>query len=392
MSINTKTEKPPVPEPSAPAGAIAPKIHLGYLDSLRALAAIYVVMCHSINQIDPHHYATTGALGVFRLLFRGQYAVDLFIVLSGFCLMLPVARGDGFLRGGAWQFLQRRAWRILPPYFSSIGYSLLLIRLFIGRPANSSHYDFVPVTWAGIWTHLLLVQDAYHNMQINGPLWSVAVEWRIYFAFPLLVLLWRKIGPMPTALLAVITGSVLLVMLRRTWVYTYTCGVSPEFLGLFAMGMLGAGVAFSQDPKLIALRRFPWAKILVPMAALIFASQSPIMHGHQLTDTVLDPFVGLFSMSLLIASSPGNLPWLNRALSWRPLAFVGTFAYSIYLFHAPLLPLLWQHCIYPLHLGTLGGLFAEVFVMTPLVVAITYMFYLCFERPFVRRPVALDTK
>ena len=70
----------------------------------------------------------------------------------------------------------------------------------------------------------------------------------------------------------------------------------------------------------------------------------------------------------------------------------GTFAYSIYLFHAPLLPLLWQHCIYPLHLGTLGGLFAEVFVMTPLVVAITYMFYLCFERPFVRRPVALDTK
>ena len=72
--------------------AAAPKVHLGYLDSLRALAAIYVVMYHAIYQIDPHHPVRTGAAGAFRSLFVGHYAVDLFIVLSGFCLMLPVAR------------------------------------------------------------------------------------------------------------------------------------------------------------------------------------------------------------------------------------------------------------------------------------------------------------
>ena len=397
MSTNAETADapaidPPAVTPDGPAGAPAPKVHLGYLDSLRALAAVDVVIYHAMYQIDPHHPVMTGVAGALRSLFDGHYAVDLFIVLSGFCLMLPIVRGDGRLCGGAWSFFQRRAWRILPPYFLSIVYSLLVIWLFIGRPVNSPHYDFVPVTAQGIWTHLLLVQDAYHNSQINPPLWSVAVEWRIYFAFPLLVLLWRKIGPLPTTVLSVVAGYVLLALLRPTWVETHPSGVSPEYLGLFAMGMLGAGIAFSKEPRLVGLRTLPWAAVLVLMAALVLILKRPIIHGHPLQVSVINSLVGLLAMSLLIVSGPGGIPWLHRALSWRPLAFVGTFAYSIYLFHAPLLPLLWQHCVYPLHLGTLGGLLVEAFVITPIVVAITYVLYLCFERPFVKRPIVLNTK
>ena len=389
--INPPTQPAASEMTSDPPKTVA-KVHLGYLDSLRALAAVDVVIYHALYQIDPHHPVMTGVAGAFRSLFAGQYAVDLFIVLSGFCLMLPVVRGDGHLRGGAWHFLQRRAWRILPPYFLAIGYSLLVIWLFIGQPVHSPHYDFVPVTARGIWTHLLLVQDAYHNSEIDPPLWSVAVDWRIYFAFPLLVLLWRKIGPLPTTVLSVVVGYVLLALLRPTWVETHPSGVSPEYLGLFAMGMLGAGIAFSKEPRLVGLRTLPWAAVLVLMAALVLILKRPIIHGHPLQVSVINSLVGLLAMSLLIVSGPGGIPWLHRALSWRPLAFVGTFAYSIYLFHAPLLPLLWQHCVYPLHLGTLGGLLVEAFVITPIVVAITYVLYLCFERPFVKRPIVLNTK
>ena len=391
MNVNTiKIEAAPVAEADAPAGATAPRVHLGYLDSLRALAAIYVVMCHAINQVDAHHFASTGTLGAFRSLFNGHYSVDLFIVLSGFCLMLPAVRSDGHLRGGAWNFLKKRAWRILPPYYLSIGYSLVIIWLFIGHPVNSPHYDFVPVTWKGIWTHLLLVQDAYANEQINNPLWSVAVEWRIYFAFPLLVLLWRKIGLLPTTALSVVTGYVLLALLRPTWVETHPTGVSPEYLGLFAMGMLGAGISFSKEPKLTSLRSLPWAAVLVLMVVLVAIAERPILRGRPLEVSLIDSLVGLLSIALLIVSRPGGIPWLHRMLSWRPLAFVGTFSYSIYLFHAPLLPLLWQHCIYPLHLSSLQGTVVEAFIIAPVVVAITYIPYLCFERPFVKRPIILN--
>ena len=392
MTTDTETAKPSVTEPGAPSKVTAPKIHLGYLDSLRALAAIYVVMFHAIYQIDPRHPVLTGAAGALRDLFDGHSAVGVFIVLSGFCLMLPVVQGDGTIRGGALNFFKKRARRILPPYYFAIGFSLLLIWLFIGSPTDSPHYDFAPVTWKGVWTHLLLVQDAYHNAEIDPPLWSVAVEWRIYFLFPLLVLLWRKIGPLLTTLLSTLAGYVLLALLRHTPVETHPAGVSPEYIGLFAMGMLGAGVAFSKDPKLVNLRRCPWAVVMVVTAVLVRIMALPLIHGRPVQISVIDSVVGVSTMAFLIIAGPNGIPWLHRSLSWRPLAFVGTFAYSIYLFHAPLLPLLWQHCVYPLHLGTLGGLLVEIFVITPIVVAITYVLYLGFERPFVKRRILLDTK
>ena len=93
------------------------------------------------------------------------------------------------------------------------------------------------------------------NDRINYALWTVSVEWRIYFVFPLLVLGWQRFGAIKTTLAAVATGYLLLVLLRPTFVSTYTNGVTPEYLGLFAMGMLGAGITFSRDATLGRLRR-----------------------------------------------------------------------------------------------------------------------------------------
>ncbi len=55
----------------------------------------------------------------------GQVAVDVFIVLSGYCLMLPVARAGGALRGGPVGYMKRRARRILPPMLASLGVAMV---------------------------------------------------------------------------------------------------------------------------------------------------------------------------------------------------------------------------------------------------------------------------
>lgn len=105
-------------------------------------------------------------------------AVSVFIVVSGFCLMLPVLRAGGQLRGGAWTFLTRGALRILPPYYAAVGLTLLLIwRVF---PAHSgSDFDGgLPVTAPVVGWHLLLLQDMLAPYKISGVLWSIAVEWR----------------------------------------------------------------------------------------------------------------------------------------------------------------------------------------------------------------------
>src|SRR3569833_2194310 len=67
-----------------------------FLDGIRGLAAIYVVLFHFISQ-----FGAGGPLGVAlspvmstltSWMGYGHYAVDVFIVLSGYSLMVPVAR------------------------------------------------------------------------------------------------------------------------------------------------------------------------------------------------------------------------------------------------------------------------------------------------------------
>ncbi len=85
----------------------------------------------------------------------------------------------------------------------------------------------------------------------------------------------------------------------------------------------------------------------------------------------------------MIAAANTEIGWLNKALSWRPLVAVGTFAYSIYLIHAPLIQVIWQYLLFPLQPHPLFRLMTLFVVGTPLIVGISYLFFLVGERPFL---------
>ena len=395
MATDTLT----LPQPSAvtdPAGKSAPKIHLGYLDSLRALAALHVVIVHGLDQVDRNGLHSPTFVHWFRAhCSYGHHAVGLFIVLSGFCLMMPVVKGDGTLRGGTWNFYKKRARRILPTYYLALAVCLLLIVTVLNKKTGS-FWDFTfPVTVKSLAAHLLMVQDtsAKTAFGIDYPLWSVSVEWRIYFLFPLLVLGWQRFGAMKTTLAAVAAGYVALMVLRPTFVFTYTNGSSPEYLGLFAMGMLGAGITFSHGESFARLRRrMPWGwTALATTVLLLLLSNIKPYHGSVIPISMLDFFVGLWAMSLLIAAGYKSETPLHRALSWKPLAFLGTFAYSIYVIHAPVLQLIWLYIVRPLRLTPTLGFFSIFVIFIPLVVALAYIFFLACERPFLNRRVVLNT-
>src|SRR3954467_13615802 len=107
-------------------------LRLEYLDGLRAVAAVYVVLFHAgLGFVDAERPVQGIARTVQRGLSLGHDAVAVFIVLSGYCLMLPVTRSPiaGQLVRGIPHYIARRAWRILPPYFAALGGTLLLIAL-----------------------------------------------------------------------------------------------------------------------------------------------------------------------------------------------------------------------------------------------------------------------
>lgn len=96
-----------------------------------------------------------------------------------------------------------------------------------------------------------------------------------------------------------------------------------------------------------------------------------------------DYFVGAWSMSLLILGSLDDGNRISKFLNYKPLVFLGTFAYSIYLIHAPLLQIFWQYVFTPLHDKPLAMFAALAIVGTPIIVGLSYLFFLLCERPFL---------
>ena len=123
--------------------------HYPFVDGIRGLTAFYVVL----NHIWTRFVAMAEASSLppwFHLLKFGHAAVAIFIVLSGFCLMLPIAhRADLALSP---TFMKRRGWRILPAYFAAMGLSLLLGMMVPAiLPPHSRE-------WQSLLTHTLLIQ------------------------------------------------------------------------------------------------------------------------------------------------------------------------------------------------------------------------------------------
>ena len=108
---------------SAQSQSLSLRLH--YLDGLRGLAALYVTLHHAYLQVfpNPEQVLPVALAWGTHWLEYGSFSVAIFIVLSGYCLMLPVAK-SGVLTGGAWHYIQRRARRIIPPYYAAIAFTL----------------------------------------------------------------------------------------------------------------------------------------------------------------------------------------------------------------------------------------------------------------------------
>jgi peptidoglycan/LPS O-acetylase OafA/YrhL len=358
---------------------VTARLDFQFADGLRAVAALGVALFHA--------YVFTGLSGstselpaVLAVLHLGNFAVPVFIVLSGFVLMLPVARRDDLrFSAGTVQYFKRRAKRILPPYFAAIILFLLLIWALplLQHPSGTAWDTKVPVTPWGVISHLLLL----HNLsgttiyQINGPAWSVATEWQIYFAMPFLLLpLWRMFGGIWTVLTAVIVGWAIHFLVPSVDAAHFW------FLGLFAFGMAAAYLV-------VRGTRIPRLGVIV--AALSMASMVSIVLAHGLaqraawlSETALGTVVALALVWLSQRTIANRKTLVHKVLESRPLVWVGSWSYSAYLIHSPILAL-GNLLLVPLALP-LGLHFALMVVaVLPIALACGYVFHLLIERRFM---------
>jgi peptidoglycan/LPS O-acetylase OafA/YrhL len=356
---------------------------------------VFVVVHHEFGHVPGVVFGHVLTRALAFMFSRGHEAVDVFIVLSGFSLMLPVVRGGGHLAGGAVRFFVKRARRILPPYFIAMGISLALIATLVGRETGT-HWDLsLPVRPRDVVAHVLLIQDVDRRTAstINHALWSISVEWRIYLAFPLLVLAARRVGSIGAAALAAgasAAGWVALLAARPAFpnLNLTPWGICPHYLLLFALGMVAADIATGQAKIVCRTRLLPWGTYLLASAAIVMLGFAARRLGVAMPWPIMDVLVGMWTMCLLVfvtasETAGPHAQSVRAALAWPPLAGVGTFAYTIYLVHAPLVQVVWQYAIVPLRLAPPFAVGLLVLAGTPVIVAACYVAFQFCERPFL---------
>lgn len=307
----------------------------------------------------------------------GFAGVDVFFVISGYVITLMLTREwqqTGKVRFG--HFWWRRFKRLVPALGLMVSVAVaasFLLLSPLGPLQNAAATGFGAMTISGNVIISRITGDYFDPPASLNPLlntWSLSVEEQFYLVFPLLlvlVLLLMRAGKRFVAVLLVLTlvglsfalnlvGTFHGVGPRSEWAIGYygTVGRAWEF---------GVGVVLALLPSLripggvFGREMVAWIGLVAVMASFLVITDESSFPGW----IALLPVLG--TSALLIAGTSGETT-VARAMSIRPMMWVGDRSYSIYLWHWPFIVLavaIWpRETTVPLISGLLSILVASI--------------------------------
>ncbi len=320
------------------------KLH--YIDGLRGIGALMVYLCHFVfafyygaYSLQPEHVHTASGLEILigksplNLFYNGNFAVELFLVLSGFVLCLGYfSTGDrNRLRKGA----AGRYFRLMPP--------VLLVNLLVwglmrlGAYQNSLAAEAsLSMDWFYGFNHFppdlgeALVESLagcflWGSNAYNGVLWTMPYlflgAWVVYLAAAL-------VGENPLRYVAYV---VMMATALVTNIY---------FTGVF-FGFFVCDLVCTRTKWLSWYRKRQWLSWLFFLSGVYLASYPSI--GTDMGGTIyavlgvprVVPY-HLAGAGLILLGAVGNSFW-QRVLGFKPLRFLGKISYSLYLIHFPVI-------------------------------------------------------
>jgi peptidoglycan/LPS O-acetylase OafA/YrhL len=305
-----------------------PRRRIGSLDGLRGVAALVVLVHHSLVSIGPlggvyFEEATPAGLewlvfSPLHLIWAGPEAVYVFFILSGLVLTLPTLR-----RRYHWKsYYPSRLLRLYIPVAAAVLFAIA-IALVVPRSLTDEHG-----TWMEKQDQPLSLFSTIRNMTLvspdwlNPPLWSL--RWEVAFSvlLPLYIfVLLRFTKWWPLLIVGAIAVSTIGTLVHDKGVLVYL----PMFL-------IGSALAVGLQPsERVGERRWPW---------LMGAGLLGITASWWLAPTAFD--ADAISIPIVLVSAllivVGAIRWgaAQRVLEHPVVQWLGRISFSLYLTHDPI--------------------------------------------------------
>jgi peptidoglycan/LPS O-acetylase OafA/YrhL len=331
-------------------------------DGLRGIAILAVVLYHCQSRLQ-------GTV-LEKYIVWGWSGVSLFFVLSGF-LITGIILDAGPTTGFYANFFARRFLRIWPVYW------LLLFLHYFFFPFVFSGYRWMLHDVSGApWLYLLLFVQNLWPITLPGsigPTWSLAIEQQFY-------LFWTPIARHIPPRWLLLTATAMLVtspLARLCCGGRLTSTNTLTHLDGLAVGSLVA----------IALRLFPWqpaAWMWIARGALAVGAggvELMLHRGSAFTDSLLAIGFGGMLLTALLGQRHSRPTLYCRALSCRPLAFVGKISYGLYVTHILVFSILGGYVDKPLDRFGVPGNLAIVAIRITAAIGFAALMWFYFEKP-----------
>ncbi|MBI2256575.1 MAG: acyltransferase [Proteobacteria bacterium] len=352
--------------------------HVPHFEVLRGAAALWVLGSHvlRITDIKASYFS------------RGDQAVEVFIILSGFVIaLMRLNEEEPYGR-----YIFRRFMRLYPLFLIALFLGALTMHLYAPVFGSSpwlaeeqaGFLDRVENASSGLWAHIALHLAMLHGvvpdtvlpqaaLMFSGPLWSISLEWQFYLIAPLLIALFSfgsARGYIASALILV-TAIGLQWLTAQYWV----AGV-PSFLPLrlplFIMGIASALLWHR------ARRTRPWI-----LAAVLAVA---IVAGWLFAPNKL-PILIWFVTYFLAATHDrlGVSRLADRMVAWPASRFLGRISYGIYVLHVPIMMAVTYYLVIPL-VGDQPAIIGALMILgltLPIVLILASLSFTFIERPVI---------
>ena len=319
---------------------------IAYIDGLKGLGALMVYLCHFVfafyygaYSLDMAHANTASGLEIalgktpLNLLYNGNFAVELFLVLGGFVLCLGFfGTGDaGKLKSGA----KRRYIRLMVPILAVniLVYFLMAMGLYRNSQAaeltNSMDWFYGFNNFSPHFGEMLLESLAgcflWGSNAYNGVLWTM----------PYLFL-----GSLTVYLAAALVGKNPLRYVAYAVMMATALVTNIYFTGIF-FGFFVCDVVCTRKRLLSWYQKRPWLSWLCFAVGVYLASYPSI--GTDMGGTIYKvmgiprvvPY-HLAGAALILVGVIGN-EILQKVFAGNVPVFLGKISYSLYLLHFPVI-------------------------------------------------------